>query len=91
MTLHNAPSVSYPLGRSRFLGFFLIFGWLLAAGVTLWWWQSAPPGDRRPLLGVLCCLLAGFVMSAGWLRSPVGQLQCFAKQCINVTLVAQAG
>ena len=75
MTLHNAPSVSYPLGRSRFLVFFLFFGWLLAAGVTIWWWRSAPPDDWRPLLGVLCCLLAGLAMTAGWRRSPVGELQ----------------
>ena len=75
MTLHNAPLVSYPLGRSRFLVFFLFFGGLLAAGVTIWWWRSAPPDDWRPLLGVLCCLLAGLATTAGWRRSPVGELQ----------------
>lgn len=66
--------MSYPLGHSRFLVFFLFSGWLLAAGVTIWWWRSAPPGDWRPLLGALCCLLAGLAMTAGWRRSPVGKL-----------------
>jgi hypothetical protein len=75
VSLHNAPSVSYPLGRSRFLGLFLLFGWSMAAAVTIWWWRSAPPGDWRPLMGALCCLLAGLAMTAGWWRSPLGQLQ----------------
>jgi toxin CptA len=74
LTLHNAPSVTYPLGRSRFLALMLLGCWLMAAGVTLWWWRSAPPGDWGPLLGGLSWLLAGLVMAAGWHRSPVGEL-----------------
>ncbi|MEY3461067.1 MAG: hypothetical protein RLZZ03_720 [Pseudomonadota bacterium] len=74
MTLHNAPSVTYPLGRSRFLALMLLGGWLLAAGVSLWWWRSAPPGDWRPLLGGLSWLMAGLVMAGGWRHSPAGEL-----------------
>lgn len=73
--MHSAPSVSYPLGRSRFLGGLLLVGWLLAAGVTLWWWRASAAADWRPLLGCLAWLLAGWVMLTGWRRSPVGRLQ----------------
>jgi toxin CptA len=74
LSLHNAPSVSYPLGRSRFLGCLLLGAWLVAAGVSLWWWRTAPPGDWRPWVGCLSWLLAGLAMAAGWHRSPVGAL-----------------
>ena len=74
-TTHNAPSVLYPLGRSRFLGCLLLTGWLLAAGVTLWWWRVSASTDWRQLLGCVALLLAGWVMLTGWRRSPVGRLQ----------------
>jgi toxin CptA len=75
MTLHSAPSVLYPLGRSRFLGGLLLAGWLLAAVVTLCWWRVSSSTDWRPLVGCGALLLAGWVMLTGWRRSPVGRLQ----------------
>lgn len=75
LSLHNAPAVLYPLGRSRFLGVCLLAAWLLAAGVTLWWWRASAAADGRSLLGCAALLLAGWVMATGWRRAPVGQLQ----------------
>jgi hypothetical protein len=74
-TLHNAPAVSYPLGRSRFLGCLLLFGWVIAAAVTLGWWRTSALADFRPLLGCAALLLAAWVMLTGWQRAPVGRLQ----------------
>ena len=74
-TTHSAPSVSYPLGRSRFLGCLLLVGWLIAAGVTLWWWRASATADWRPLLGCAALLIAAGVMATGWRRAPVGRLQ----------------
>jgi hypothetical protein len=74
-TLHNAPAVSYPLGRSRFLGYLLLLGWLIAAGVTLCWWRASALADFRPLLGCAALLLAAWVMLTGWQRAPAGRLQ----------------
>jgi toxin CptA len=75
LTPYNAPSVLYPLGRSRFLGGLLLVGWLIAAGVTLWWWQASAVADWRPLLGCAASLLAAWAMATGWRRSPAGRLQ----------------
>jgi hypothetical protein len=73
--MHSAPSVLYPLGRSRFLGGWMLACWLLAAGVTFWWWRASAPADWRPLLGCAALLLAAWVMATGWRRAPVGRLQ----------------
>jgi toxin CptA len=75
LALHSAPSVLYPLGRSRFLGCWLLAGWLLAAGVTLWWWRASATDDWRPLLGCIALLFTAWVMATGWQRAPVGRLQ----------------
>ena len=74
MALHSAPSVAYPLGRSRFLGALLLLAWALAALLTGVWWLNAAAQDQRPWLGLIALLLAGIIMLRGWWRSPVGQL-----------------
>jgi toxin CptA len=47
--MHNAPSVSYPVGRSRFCGVLLAALWLAGAAlVGAWCWQQAMrPGNLR--------------------------------------------
>ena len=72
--MHAAPSVSYPVGRSRFAGALLAAAWLLGAAVILaWTYSTAVPGWRQLL--VACVLAAsGFAALAGWLRSPAGIL-----------------
>ena len=72
--MHSAPSVSYPVGRSRFAGALLGAAWLLAAAVTLAWTLStALPGWRQALGGTLLAA-CGLAALAGWLRSPAGTL-----------------
>lgn len=74
MSLHNAPSVIYPLGRSRFLGWLLLLAWGVAGVLTAAWWHTAAVGDARPGLGWATWLVAGAFMARGWLGSPLGQL-----------------
>lgn len=74
MPLHSAPSVIYPLGRSRYLGWLSGLAWALAALLTGAWWFLAAAADSRPWWGLTALLLAGAVMLRGWQRSPVGQL-----------------
>ena len=73
--MHSAPSVLYPLGRSRFLGCLLLVGWLIAVGVTVGWWQASAAADWRPLVGCAALLIAALAMVTGWRRAPVGRLQ----------------
>lgn len=75
MTLHNAPPVVYPLGRSRFLGVLLVGLWLLGlVAVLLWHFQGAAQlGWRLALMG-LCVLGAGVAAGIAWQRAPVGRL-----------------
>ena len=48
--MHNAPSVSHPVGRSRFCGVLLAALWLAGAAlVGAWCWQQAEPGWRQAL------------------------------------------
>lgn len=72
--MHTAPSVSYPVGRSRFALAALAALWLLAlAAVAAWSLQvAAAPWLRAAAFAVLaaCALLA----ARGWLRSPQGTL-----------------
>ena len=80
MSSPNAPSVSYTLGRSRFLGGLLLFLWGLATAVTLAWWGSAAPGAWEPSLGGAALLLSGWGLVLGWLRMPAGSLHWDGQQ-----------
>ncbi|WP_048441205.1 hypothetical protein [Caenimonas sp. SL110] len=72
--MHSAPSVTYPVGRSRFAGFAMIALWLLgAAAVGAWWLQAQTPGWRT----VVACLLvagSGCLAAITWRSSPVGSM-----------------
>jgi toxin CptA len=89
--MHTAPSVLYPLGRSRFLGSLLLVGWLIAAGVTVCWWQASAVADWRPLLGCVAMLIAAWVMATGWCRAPVGRLQWDGQRWRWESLVYRSG
>mgnify|MGYP003578112851 CR=1 FL=1 len=60
--MRSAPSVSYPVGRSRFGALLLGLGW--AAGLVsllVWWWLGPPAGWRHAgvaLLWLACGVLA---------------------------------
>ncbi|MFI5444744.1 hypothetical protein [Polaromonas sp. UC242_47] len=73
--MHNAPSVVYPLGRSRFQAGVLLGLWLSGVVVLILWWRSAPGWDWRLGLGLAAVVAAGAAAAWGWKNSPVGQLR----------------
>lgn len=72
--MHSAPSVSYPVGRSRFALFLVVLAWLAgAAGIVAWRFQvRAPLLQSLAVAGVV--VVAGAVALRGWIRSPTGTL-----------------
>lgn len=74
MTLHNAPPVVYPLGRSRFLGWLLLALWLAGLLVLLLWCYVTRQLDWRMALAGAAVLGAGVVARTGWSNAPTGQL-----------------
>lgn len=74
MTSHNAPSVVYPLGHSRFHGYFLLCLWLTGSLLTLLWIYGSHAFDWRVYLALTTVMLAGAVAYKGWKSTPVGQL-----------------
>ncbi|MCG2595246.1 hypothetical protein LZ009_20910 [Ramlibacter sp. XY19] len=72
--MHAAPSVTYPVGRSRFAGALLGTVWLLGAAALLAWTLTTPIPGWRHLLAAGVLAAAGFAALAGWLRSPAGNL-----------------
>jgi toxin CptA len=72
--MHAAPSVRYPVARSRAAGLFLAAAWGAGALVTLWWtWQASAPGWRQGAAALLVLAVGAFGWSA-WRRSPCGSL-----------------
>jgi toxin CptA len=75
LTLHNAPPVVYPLGRSRFLGVLLLGLWLCGLfAIPLWHFQGAGQFDWRLGLIAASVLGAGLATGMGWRNAPVGGL-----------------
>lgn len=73
--MHNAPSVSYPVGRSRLAG--LLAGGLWAAGAAvalLWLNEAQAPGWRQACAGLTLAVIGVWALHS-WLRSPCGELQ----------------
>ncbi|RYZ04637.1 MAG: hypothetical protein EOO24_12875 [Comamonadaceae bacterium] len=72
--MHAAPSVGYPVGRSRVALGLLALAWLAGlAAATAWTVQAQAPGWRQALaFGVVAA--GGVQALAAWLRSPVGVL-----------------
>ena len=73
--MDQAPSVSFPVGRSRFSGM-LAASLALAggAGVGYWMLQSDAPGWRQAL-AMSAALAADAAALRAWLRSPRGMLR----------------
>jgi toxin CptA len=75
LTSHNAPPVVYPLGRSRFLGVFLLGLWLCGLLLTLLWFlQGGRPLDWRMALALAVVVGAGVAARIGWQNAPAGRL-----------------
>lgn len=73
--MHGPPSVSHPVGRSRFAG--ALMAVLAAAGlaaVSAWAWQSAAPGWRQALAFAAVAACTGIAARAWWV-SPRGLLR----------------
>jgi hypothetical protein len=72
--MHNAPSVSHPVGRSVFAGRLALALWLCGgfalAGVLL---HPTAAGPRTAVM-TLTWIAAGLVALRGWLASPAGTL-----------------
>ena len=73
MTIHNAPPVAYPLGRSYFLERALSGLWLAGLVLTLAWLFSLQRFDGRIASAFAVVLIAGVVARSAW-RRPEGQL-----------------
>lgn len=73
--MHHAPSVTYPVGRSRFLGSALLSIWLASGAVVAAWTAQAAGPDWRQAGGLLAWLVAGAMAAHAWWRSPRGALE----------------
>lgn len=72
--MHDAPSVSYPVGRPLFAGLLAgILGSAGAAATLLWAFEADTPGWRHAL-AALAVLVTGAFALLSWLRSPSGDL-----------------
>lgn len=72
--MHAAPSVNYPVGRSRFAGALLAGAWLLGTLALLAWTLQAQSPGWRQLAASLLLAGCGVAALAGWWRSPAGIL-----------------
>ncbi len=70
--MHGAPSVSYPVGRSRFMGLMLSLAWLLGVVVTGLWSLYAP--SWRPAIGWGLLAATGSFALWRWWRGASGVL-----------------
>jgi len=71
--MHNAPSVSYPAGRSRLAAALLLGVWLLGCAAAALWHLHTPDAWRlATLLATLCA--AGAFAGWHWWHAPSGTL-----------------
>ena len=74
MSKHNAPSVIYPLGRSRLQGQLLGVCWCLGLAVVGFWLFTVHVVGWRQGLALGLLALTGMAAFAGWKNVAVGQL-----------------
>ncbi|MCX7256611.1 MAG: hypothetical protein NTZ64_07705 [Polaromonas sp.] len=74
LSLHNAPPVFYPLGRSSFLGGLLLGLWLAGALLTLAWASLASLSGGLLLAAGAAVALSGVAAALHWKNTPSGQL-----------------
>lgn len=73
--MHNAPSVSFPVGRSRFYGALLAAAWALAALTGAVWWMQARTDALHLAAWFGVWALAGALAWRNWQRAPAGMLR----------------
>ena len=73
--MHNAPAVTYPVGRSHFQGWLIGVLALIGCAAGLLW--SSQPGalNWRHYVFALSSLLTSLGAGVRWLRSPAGRLR----------------
>jgi hypothetical protein len=69
--MHSAPSVTYPVGRSRFAGALLLVIWLAAAATLALWVKSGASGWRLGAAALLWIASGAWAVDHWW-RSPTG-------------------
>jgi toxin CptA len=72
--MHNAPAVSYPVGRSRFQLFFLSTISVLGLSAAVTWIVQAQTPDWRQGVMLSGAVLTGLSAIWQWRHTPVGQL-----------------
>jgi hypothetical protein len=72
--MHNAPAVSYPVGRSRFQGGLVGLATLGAAIAGLLWRHQAAPVAWLQWLFAFTLGLTSFAAASSWYRAPTGTL-----------------
>lgn len=72
--MHDAPSVSYPVGRPLFAGLLAGMLWSAGAAVSLSWVFVADTPGWRHALAALAVAAAGTLALLSWLRSASGDL-----------------
>lgn len=74
LTIHNAPPVVYPLGRSRFQGCLLLGLWLAGLVLVLLWFCVTRQLDWRMAVALVAVLGAGVATHSSWKNAATGQL-----------------
>ena len=72
--MHNAPSVSYPVGRSLLAGGIVAALWLLGVLVTAQWMLQSQVSGWRPVLAVAVLALGAAAAGWNWWIMPRGTL-----------------
>lgn len=72
--MHGAPSVSYPVGRSRFLAALLLLAWLLGGAATAFWWLQSQSSGWRASGAWLVLVSTGAFAAWNWWHSTSGVL-----------------
>ncbi|MES2633415.1 MAG: hypothetical protein V4669_10620 [Pseudomonadota bacterium] len=72
--MHSAPSVTYPVGRSRFAGFAMAGLWLVAVAVIFAWWLQTQAPQWRTVVACLLVTVSGGLAAVTWAKSSVGSM-----------------
>jgi toxin CptA len=70
--MHSAPSVTYPVGRSRFAAALLLLLWLLGGGAIAFWGNETHASGGRLAIATAVWIAAGVFAGIHWWRSPTG-------------------
>jgi toxin CptA len=74
LSKHNAPSVTYPLGRSHWQALVLLAFWLAALLLVGVWTLASQELGWRQAAGGISLVGAGWAARHGWKNAAVGQL-----------------